>query len=124
MKACRGRRVTGPLILTSTLDGSEWLTSHPGLDTLAPGKNPGNCLNRRLGGPSSLDVLEKRKSLSVAGIQTMDCPACSLVAEGIVSPWSITNISLNCCSSHIAKYTFKHAIQFSFTPIHPAHYST
>jgi len=66
----------------------------------------------------------KGKSLSLTGIQTMDHPACSLVAEGTVSPWSITDISLNGCSSHIAKYTFKHAIQFSFTPSHPSCYST
>jgi len=58
----------------------------------------------------------KEKSLSLTGIQTMDHPACSLVAEGIVSPWSITNIFLNGCISHIEKYTFKHAIQLHFIP--------
>jgi hypothetical protein len=69
-------------------------------------------------------IQRKEKSLSLTGIQTMDRPACSIVAEGIVSPSSITNTSLNGCSSHIAKYTFKHVIQLHFIASHLAHYST
>jgi hypothetical protein len=56
-------------------------------------------------------VCRKKKSLSHIGTQTTDHPVCGLVAEGIVSPWSISNKSLNGCNSHIAKYTSKHAIQ-------------
>jgi hypothetical protein len=81
-------------------------------------------LNRRLGGPSSLDVSEKGKMSFSYWDSTMDHPACSLVAEGIVSPWSITDMSINGCSSHLAKYTSKHAIQLHFIASHPAHYST
>jgi hypothetical protein len=75
-------------------------------------------------GPPVWMFQRKEKSLSLAGIQTMDRPACSPVAEGIFSLWSITDITLNGCSSHIAKYTSQHAIQLHFIASDPAHYST
>jgi len=75
-------------------------------------------------GPPVWMFQRKEKSLSLTGIQTMDHPDCSPVAEGIFSLWSITDISLNGCSSHIAKYTSKHAILLHFIASHPAHYST
>jgi hypothetical protein len=75
-------------------------------------------------GPPVWMLQRQEKCLSLTGIQTMDQPACGLVAEGIVSPCSTTDISLNGCSSHIAKYISKHAIQLHFIASHPAHYST
>jgi len=53
-------------VLTLTLDGGQWSTSHPG--RFIPGRRPRYPLNRKLGGPQ--DVLEKKISVTSAGIRT------------------------------------------------------
>ena len=62
-----------------TLDGSEWLTLHPGCFT--PGKEPQYPLNVRLDGLQSWygHFGKKKNLLPPTGIRTPDTPAHSIV---------------------------------------------
>ena len=68
-----------PTSRTLVLGGDELSTTCPGHCT--PVKNPStHWVGDWVGWRGSLDILEKRKMSANAGIQTPDCPACSLVS--------------------------------------------
>jgi hypothetical protein len=79
MKAYRGNRGIDPLILNLALGGGECLALCFGHFT-PPGRNPSTHWIEGWMVPRAVpDTSENRKSLSLTGIQTMNCSACSLV---------------------------------------------
>lgn len=61
MNACRGVEIQVHSSLTSTTDGSEWLTSHPGHSTL--GMNPGTHWVEGWTAPDPIWTLAKEENL-------------------------------------------------------------
>jgi hypothetical protein len=84
-KAYRGVGVTFRSFLTSSLAGSEWLTSRP--DRFTPRKQPRSPFNRRLGGSQSWSGCFGEKSFASTGIRTPDRPARSLFLKINSSHW-------------------------------------
>jgi hypothetical protein len=74
MKEYRGVDVQIHNFLTSSPVGGEWSTSRPG--HFSPiGKSPRYPLDRRLGGPrANLDDVEKRKFLTLPGLEPLGRP--------------------------------------------------
>ena len=81
-----------------------------------PGEGPSLFIDRKLGGPiAGPDVLEKRKSVALAGIQTPDYPVRSLIATFVtlspVSGTTVLNITVTLkthCTFQYSCIIFRH----------------
>jgi hypothetical protein len=69
MKTYGGSGGIAPIILTSAVDGEEWSASRPGRFTFGETAPSTHWIEGRVGPRAGLDAMEKRKILTLPGIE-------------------------------------------------------